>query len=267
MDPETNGDSATIDLAGRVGIVIGAASGIGLEIARACSRRGARLVLADLAADRLEQVAAELSADGAEVVSLAGDITDERYLEQIVSAADAIGPLDFAANVVGIAIGSPVVTDYDVDHWRRVVDVNLTGTLLSMKHELRAFARHRRPGSIVNFASSIGANVAMPGGSAYAASKAAVAMLTKCAALEVAATGVRINVVAPGATQTPMTDALPPGASAAVAESHPLRRFARADEIAAAAVWLASSASSFVTGTVLTVDGGFAAGTAISLDG
>lgn len=256
-----------VDLADSVGIVTGAASGIGLATARAAARLGAKLTIADVDSDGLSRTAEELTAEGFEVLSVGCNITEERDLEELVAAAESLGPLDFAINVAGIANISPMVVDSDADGWRRTIDVNLTGTFLSMKHELRAFARHDRPGSIVNFSSSVGANLAIPGLAAYCASKAGVVMLSKCAALEVAATGVRVNVVAPGATETPMNaTTFTPEIRRAITTQHPLGRFADADEIAAAAIWLASKTSSYVTGTVLTVDGGFAAGTAQSLD-
>jgi len=191
------------------------------------------------------------------VVAVAGDLTNERHHEQLAAAAEGLGPLDFAVNVAGMGVRG-TVAELALDDWRRTIDVNLTGCFLSMKHELRAFARSGRPGSIVNVASSSGVNVSVPGGSAYAASKAAVAMLTKCAALEVGASGVRVNAVAPGGTETPMTAGQDPQLRAALVARHPLGRFAQPEEIVEAVIWLASDAASFVTGTVLTVDGGYA---------
>ncbi|HZO37313.1 MAG TPA: SDR family NAD(P)-dependent oxidoreductase [Solirubrobacteraceae bacterium] len=242
----------------RVGIVTGAASGIGRATASAAAGAGARLVLADASEDALQNFASELSADGAQVVAVPGDVTDERHLEAVLAAADELGPLDFAVNVPGAwVIGD--VADTDVDEWRRAIDITLTGCFLSMKHELRAFRRHGRPGAIVNIAASIGANVAMPGNASYSAGKAAVVMLAKCAALEAAPAGVRVNVVAPGGTDTPATATMDTEMRAAIVSQHPLGRFAAADEIVNGALWLCSDSASFVTGTVLTIDGGYAA--------
>ena len=246
------------DLTARVGIITGAASGIGLATARAAARLGARLAIADLAADGLEEVAASLRGQGAEVVAVAGDLTQEEHLEKLAAAADDLGPLDFAINVAGIGYGGPVA-ELDLEGWRRAIDINLTGCFLSMKHELRAFARLGRPGSIVNVSSSVGASIAIPGAGPYAAAKAGVVMLSKCAALEVGAAGVRVNVVAPGGTETPFVADQDPEMRAGLIARHPLGRFGSADEIAEAAIWLASDAASFVTGTVLSVDGGFSA--------
>jgi len=257
FDQRLVGGGAT-DLAGRVGIVTGAASGIGLATARAAVALGARLAIADVAAEGLERTARELADAGADVVAVAGDLTDERHHEELAAAAAGLGPLDFAVNVAGMGVRG-TVAELDLDGWQRTLDVNLTGCFLSMKHELRAFASSGRPGSIVNVSSSSGVNITAPGGSAYAASKAGAAMLTKCAALEVAASGVRVNTVAPGGTETPMTAGQDPELRAGLIARHPLGRFAQPDEIVEAIIWLVSDAASFVTGTVMTVDGGYAA--------
>jgi len=249
---------AATSLDGRLGIVTGAARGIGRTTARAAAALGATLVLTDIDDRELQETREELIAAGSDVRAISGDMTDETFIEALLAEADAVGPLDFAINVAATGVHG-LVSELDLDDWRRVVDVNLTGTFLCVKHELRAFARHQRPGSIVNVASSMGVNVALPGGGPYAASKAGVAMSTKCAALEVGASGVRVNAVAPGGTRTRVTEHQDEESRRALLAQHPLGRYAEPEEIAEAAIWLTSDAASFVTGTVLTVDGGFAA--------
>jgi NAD(P)-dependent dehydrogenase (short-subunit alcohol dehydrogenase family) len=243
------------ELGGGVGFVTGAASGIGRATALAAAKAGASgLVLADLNAAGLEETAA-LIGDGAEVITATVDLVDEDAVAAAVGLASGLGQLTFAVNAAGIVHPPAPVAETELALWKRVLDVNLTGTMLAMKHELSALGDG---GAVVNVVASIGAVAAIPGLGAYAASKAGVAMLTKVAALEHGSAGIRVNAVAPGGTDTPMNASVDEGTRAAMAQMHALGRFAAAEEIAAAAVWLASSEASFVTGAVLPVDGGFA---------
>jgi NAD(P)-dependent dehydrogenase (short-subunit alcohol dehydrogenase family) len=243
------------ELRGGVGFVTGAASGIGRATALAAAKAGASgLVIADLNADGLDETATLID-DGTRVVTAPVDLVDEDAMAAAVGLASGLGQLTFAINAAGIVAAPVPVAETELAGWQRIIDVNLTGTMISMKHELAALGDG---GALVNVVASIGAVAAIPGLGAYAASKAGVAMLTKVAALEQGSAGIRVNAVAPGGTDTPMNAYLDDETKAAMAQMHALGRFAAAEEVAAAAVWLASSEASFVTGAVLPVDGGFA---------
>jgi NAD(P)-dependent dehydrogenase (short-subunit alcohol dehydrogenase family) len=252
----------TPPLAGRTGIVTGAASGIGRGVAIAAAAAGASaLVLADRDEAGLASTAANLE-HLLSVSSAPCDLTDEAEVAAMVGEARKLGRLDFAINVAGISGPNAPVRSIAAEEWRRVIEVNLTGAFLTLKHELRLFHEVGRGGAIVVVVGSIGAFVAVAGQGAYAASKAGLTMLTRVAALEAADIGVRVNAIAPGGTRTPMTRGIDSEVTTALEARHPLGRFAEPAEIAAAATWLVSDAASFVAGATLAVDGGFATGAA-----
>ncbi|MEW2354648.1 SDR family NAD(P)-dependent oxidoreductase [Spirillospora sp. NPDC029432] len=238
------------DLAGRHALVTGAASGIGLGCARALHGAGARVTLLDVSAEAVAGRAAEL---GAGAQALGADVTDEAGVEEAVRAAvEAFGPLHVAVNSAGSGtFGS--VTDLPVSEWRRVLDLNLTGVFLSVKHEARAMAGG---GSIINIASLNARQPAM-GFAAYCASKAGVEMLTKVAAMDLGARGIRVNAIAPGLVDTPLTAGIK---GTEVEEEYldniPLGRTGTPDDIAPVVLFLASEASAWMSGDLLLVDGG-----------
>jgi NAD(P)-dependent dehydrogenase (short-subunit alcohol dehydrogenase family) len=244
---------------GQVGIVTGAASGLGRRTSALLAQQGARLVLFDRDAGGLTAAASECPG----AVTLTGDVTLAADIAAAVAIAAGLGPLRLLATAAGILGPAKPVTDIDELDWDRLFDINVKGTWLA----LRACLPHMRAaggGAVVCFASAAGltGSETMP---AYSASKGAVVMLTRSAARSEAAHGIRINCVCPGSIDTPMleatfaaadTPALRAAREAAFLARHPLGRFGRAEEVAAAAVFLLSDAASFITGAALPVDGG-----------
>ncbi|MEO3786275.1 SDR family NAD(P)-dependent oxidoreductase [Actinocorallia sp. B10E7] len=240
----------TDTLEGKHALVTGAASGIGLACARALSAAGARVTLVDIAEDSLAEYAAEL---GAEARALVADVTDEEQVEQAVSAAaDAFGPLHVTVNAAGSGtFGS--ITDLPLSEWRRVIDLNLTGVFLSIKHQARHMADG---GSIVNIA-SLNARQPAEGFATYCASKSGVEMLTKVAAMDLGKRRIRVNAIAPGLIDTPLTAGFKGTAiEEEFLDNIPLGRGGLPHDVASVAVFLASDASSWITGDMLLVDGG-----------
>lgn len=247
-------------LAGKVALVTGAASGIGAACAARFAAEGARVVGLDLSGDG-DAAWREAAAAGAVLVQ--GDVRDEAAAERAVGAATAsFRGLDVVVNAAGIAGGGPVHL-LALEDWRRVLDVNLTGTFLVCKHAT-AVMLERGGGSIVNVASVEGLE-GSEGGSAYNASKGGVVLLTKAMAMDYARRGIRVNAVCPGFIDTPLLrnvldDMGLADFKAKIADAHQLGRLGRAEEVAAAALFLASDDASFVTGHALPVDGGYTAG-------
>ncbi|MBF4571849.1 SDR family oxidoreductase [Herbiconiux sp. VKM Ac-1786] len=240
---------------GKVALVTGAAGGIGTESALAFARRGARVVVTDRAG--LDETVAAVETLGAEVLPVVADISDPAAVRDVVDqAVTRFGRLDYAHNNAGISIVGPV-PDLDEDDFDRVLRINLGGVFYGMKYELRQMLA-AGSGAIVNTA-SIWSFVGAGGQVAYTASKHAVAGLTKAAAIDHGGTGVRINAVAPGPIQTPMTAAVPTEIMNTIIARTVENRYGQPREIAEAVVWLCSDAASFVNGTVLPVDGGWLA--------
>lgn len=239
-------------LAGRVGVVTGGASGIGLECARRFVREGARVVLADRNPDALETAAAEL---GGAAVTEVVDVTREAEVERMVErAVSTFGGLDLAVNAAGFGTYA-FVTDQPVDEWRAVVDTCLTGVMLSVKHEAQVM-REAGHGAIVNVA-SINARVPAEGMGAYCCAKAGVEMLTRVAAMELGPRGVRVAGVGPGFVDSPLTafSQLVPAIRDAYVAATPLGRAGRPDDIADAVLFLVSDEGRWVSGDTLFVDG------------
>ncbi len=247
------------DLAGEIGFVTGAGSGIGQRVALALAEAGADVGCFDLPGSAgLDDTVARIAALGRRTVALAGDVTDEAALDAALTALrQRLGAVSVAVNCAGIANAHPAET-MPRAQWQRMFDVNLTGLFLSCQAEARIMLAHGR-GSIVNIASMSGVIVNRGLLQAhYNASKAAVIHLTKSLAMEWASRGVRVNTISPGYTATPMN--LRPEVAEQVRQFEadtPMGRMASVDELAGPAVFLSSRAASFVTGIDLLVDGGF----------
>ncbi len=243
-------------LAGRVALVTGAGSGIGEACAKALADAGAKVLVSDITLAAAQRVAGEI---GELAHACAADVADEAQCDAMVAlAAERFGRLDVAVNNAGVGNKDRShVADLSTASWRKVLDVNLDGVFFSMRAEIRAMLAGGG-GSIVNIASVMG-SVAVECGSAYVAAKHGVVGLTKAAALDHAADGIRVNAVGPGYVDTAMFSDRTDEQRAEVGARHPLGRIARPEEIAAMVAWLASPAASFATGGYYPIDGGYLA--------
>ena len=246
---------------GKVAIVTGASAGIGRAASLAFAREGANVVLADVDDERGEKTATEAAALGVEALFVRTDVADATSVADLVRATvDHFGRLDVAFNNAGIE-GTPAPTgDTTLDNWHRTIAVNLTGIFLCMREEIPRML-DVGGGAIVN-TSSVAGLVGFAGIPAYTASKHGILGLTKTAALEYAAQGIRVNAVCPGVIDTEMITRFTHGDATAaeqLLQTEPIGRLGTPDEIADAVIWLCSDHASFVTGHALTVDGGFVA--------
>jgi NAD(P)-dependent dehydrogenase (short-subunit alcohol dehydrogenase family) len=253
-----HGKSAVGQLSNKVAIVTGASSGIGYAAARLFAAEGASVVVTARRQGELEALVAEIQKHGGEAVAVAGDVRDEQLARTLVqTAVSRFGGLDIAFNNAGSTGESRPLPDISSDSWRETLDINLTSAFLGAKYQIPAMA-DRGGGSIIFTSTFVGYTVGFPGMGAYAASKAGLIGLAQVIAAEFGPKGIRANALLPGGTDTPMgrsvTDT--PEALAFVEGLHALKRLARPEEIARSALYLASDASSFTTGTALVVDGG-----------
>jgi len=250
-------------LTGKVALVTGAGSGLGAEAARRLAREGAAVMLTDIATDAVGAVAAAIHDAAGRAASLPHDVTSEHDWARVVAATvDAFGGLDVLVNNAGVAGGLLELMTHSMEDWRRVLSVNLDGVFLGLRHAGPAMVPGG--GSVINISSILG-KVGLPGAAAYCASKGAVLMLTKAAALEWAPLGIRVNSIHPGFIDTPMVaDALHRAENGnemreMIISRHALGRLGAPREIADVVVFLASDESSFMTGSELVVDGGYTA--------
>lgn len=246
-------------LAGKVALITGATGGIGTATAELFAREGARLVITDIVEAPLRDLARGIRARGAEVVAARLDVSSAREWDEVIALVrERFGTLDVLVNLAGI-VDWPGIEDTREDAWDRVIDVNQKGTWLGMKAAM-PLLRESGNASVVNTSSVLGL-VGSGAAAAYQASKGAVRLLSKTAAVEYARQGVRVNSVHPGVVATPMIqDVLDEqGDEQPDIRRTPMRRAGRADEIAPAYLFLACDDSSFVTGSELVVDGGLTA--------
>jgi NAD(P)-dependent dehydrogenase (short-subunit alcohol dehydrogenase family) len=247
------------DLDGRVALVTGGGGGIGRETVSRLAEFGARVVVVDQdaagGADTVEQAGGDAVARFVQA-----DVADlPAMLSAVAAAVDRWGRLDIACNNAAVGLNGPDLADVSVEQFEHIQRVNVTGVFVSMKAEMPAMLPGG--GSVINISSNLG-EVAVAGQSAYVASKHAVIGLTRAAALEYSARGVRVNAVLPGVIRTPPLDrreTASPGTLQTLSSRHPIGRLGTPREVADAVVWLASGRSSFVTGAEIVVDGGYLA--------
>jgi NAD(P)-dependent dehydrogenase (short-subunit alcohol dehydrogenase family) len=238
------------ELEGKVAVITGAGSGMAKASVQVFVREGARVVAADISGAE-KDTAAEF---GAGVLPVHCDVTNEADVEAAMRAAvEEFGRLDAVLNVAGIAEGV-MITDVTMDHYDRIMDIDLRGVLLGTKHGIKVMRESKARGAIVNWSSIGGLNASMAT-SIYGAAKAGVISLTKSAALEHGRHGIRVNAICPGFIKT---DGMGAGLDSypAAAENTPMRRLGQAHEVAEVAAFLVSDRASFVSGAIVPVDGG-----------
>jgi len=248
-----------LELNSKVAVVIGGTSGIGLAIAKGMAEAGADVVPTSRRPEQVESAASDIESRGRKTLRISSDVSDRASLQNVLDESiKAFGKVDILVNSAGRTKRAPTL-EFTEEDWNNIIDTNLTGTLRAAQ----VFGRHmleRKYGSIINIA-SLSTFVALYEVAAYSASKAAVASLTKSLAIEWSQHGVRVNAIAPGVFRTPLNEKLldetERGREFLVRT--PMRRFGKVEELAGAAIFLASDAASFVNGEVLTVDGGFLA--------
>lgn len=258
QDSTQHSTSPALALAGKVAIITGASSGIGDAAARLFAAEGAQLVLSGRRQSGLDALVADIVRAGGQAVAIAGDVRDERVAVALVDLAETrFGGLDIAFNNAGMTGDSTSLAETSSEAWQTVIDTNLTSAFLGAKYQLPAMLR-RGGGSIIFTSSFVGSTVGFPGMGAYAASKAGLNGLMQVIAVEYAGRGIRANSLLPGGSDTPMgrASASTPEARAFAEGLHALKRLGRPEEIARAALFLASDASSFCTGSCLLADGG-----------
>lgn len=248
-------------MTGKTCLITGAGSGIGAASARLMASQGYRVALTDIDLTAVKTIATEIQNEGGQAIALQLNIaSEEQWIAALKQVDASFGGLDILINnAAGFGSGEMLV-DTALEEWRRIIAISVDGTFLGIKHAIPMMEK-RGGGSIVNVSSVLG-KVAMIGASAYVASKGAVTMLTKAAALECAhaGNGVRINSVHPGFVSTPaLHERLEGEALDMVVGMHPMGRLASSEEIAEAIAFLASDASSFCTGSELVADGGYTA--------
>lgn len=247
------------DFRNQVAVVTGASSAMGAATARAFAQGGAAVVLASRRQDAIEAVADEITAGGNRALAVPCDVTDERSVQQLIERTlSAYGRLDLAFNNAGATHRPTPLADLPAGEFDRIVDANLHGTFLTMKHEIAAMLENGG-GSIVTMASTAGTR-GVQGIAGYVAAKHAVIGLTRAAALDYAADNIRINAVAPGPILSGKSATLDEETRQHIGQAVPMKRMGQADEVAATVIWLCSPAASYITGAVIPIDGGQLAG-------
>jgi NAD(P)-dependent dehydrogenase (short-subunit alcohol dehydrogenase family) len=246
------------DLSGKVAVVTGASSGIGRATARLFARAGAKVVAAARREAELDSLVREIAGEGGDALAVAGDVSDEAFAKELVQRAEhGYGHLDVAFNNAGILGEKGPTIEISLAGWNETLKVNLTSAFLAAKHQIPAMLKQGK-GSIIFTSTFVGYTVGFPGVAAYAASKSGLIGLTQVLAAEYGPQNIRVNAILPGAVETAMYKAANETAEqqAYLINLHALKRIAAPDELAQAALYLASDASSFQSGTAMLVDAG-----------
>lgn len=249
-------------LKNKIIIITGAASGIGRETALAFSKKGASVSISDVDNDGLKITEELILKSGGKVLALTADISVEKDVKKLVeTTVNNFGGIDGACNNAGVGGEQNTTADYPVKEWDRVMNINLKGQWLCMKYQIPEMLK-RGSGSIVNVASILG-KVGFANAPAYVAAKHGLVGLTKTAAVEYSAKGIRINAVAPAFIETPMLEGAglttDEEAKKQIVQLHPIGRLGKPREVASSIVWLTTNEASFITGHTLLVDGGYTA--------
>ncbi|MFE4195849.1 SDR family NAD(P)-dependent oxidoreductase [Paenarthrobacter sp. NPDC056912] len=245
---------------GKTALVTGGGSGLGEAISKDLAKNGVNVVVADVNLDAATRVANEITADGGSAVPFQGNTAVAEDSKKAVDfAVETYGALNYAVNNAGIGGASAPVGELDIEDWDRVIAINLSGVLYGMRYQIPAIlASGASEGAIINMASIHGA-VAAPGNAAYTAAKHGVVGMTKNAAAEYGAQGLRVNAIGPGYIDTPLLAAAPKEVINGLEAKHPLGRLGKAEEIANVTTFLLSDKASFMTGSYVLVDGGYTA--------
>lgn len=242
---------------GKVALVTGGSSGIGKATALAFARAGANVVIASRRVTEGEQTAHEICERGGDAIFVKTDISKASEVEGLMNQTiEFYGRLDYACNNAGTFVMGQLF-ELSEEEWDRTINANLKGIWLSLKYQIPIMLQQKR-GVIVNMA-SMSAIIGNPGVSIYSASKGGVVALTQSAAIEYAASGIRINAISPGVISTPMVDDIPTPLLEDIQSKHPMGRLGKPEEIANAVIWLCSDKASFVTGHNMVIDGGYTA--------
>ena len=252
----------TKELAGKVAVVTGGTSGIGRDTAVLFAKAGAKVVVAGRRELEGKETIELVRAAGGDGLFVKTDVARAADVQALIEKTVAkFGRLDVAFNNAGIEGTWVPITEQSEDDWDRTIDINLKGTWLCLKYEIRQMLKQGGGGAVVNMASVAGW-IGAPGAAAYCSSKHGVIGLTKSAALETATQGIRINVICPAVIETPMGERIfgAPEVKPHAIGLHPIGRFGKATEVAEAVLWMCSDRASFMTGQSLVLDGGFLAG-------
>jgi len=245
-------------LEGKVAVITGGGSGIGQATAQLLAQEGAKVVVADLDFGAGQKTAQKIRSGGGEALAVETDVTRADQVEALVQKTVAeFGALDIMHNNAGVSGGRRFVADTSEDYWERVIRVNLTGVFLGSKYAIRQMLA-QGSGVIINTASTFGL-VGLPGNAAYSAAKGGVIQLTRSTALEYAPKKIRVNCICAGWVATPFNQNMDGNLVRWSLRETPLGRWGEPEEVARAVLYLASDDSSFITGTILTIDGGWTA--------